>query len=39
MSEKVLIPVDSSEMAAELLQYGTWLAAKIEAEICVVHVV
>lgn len=39
MSEKVLIPVDSSEMAAELLQYGAWLAVKIEAEICVVHVV
>ena len=39
MSDKILVPVDSSEMAGELLQYGAWLAAKIGAEICVVHVV
>ncbi len=39
MSEKILIPIDSSEMATELLRYGASLAAKLGAEICVMHVV
>lgn len=39
MSEKILIPIDSSEMAEEILKYGAGLARKLDAEICVVHVV
>ncbi len=39
MSEKILIPIDSSEMAEEILKYGAGLAGKLGAEICVVHVV
>lgn len=39
MSEKILIPVDSSEMAEEILKYGACLAGKLGAEICVMHVV
>lgn len=39
MSEKILIPIDSSEMAEDVLKYGAGLAGKLAAEICVVHVV
>lgn len=39
MSEKILIPIDSSEMAEEILKYGAGLAGKLNAAICIMHVV
>lgn len=39
MSEKILIPIDSSAMAEEILKYGAALAGKLNAAICIMHVV
>lgn len=38
MKEKILLPVDGSEISLSVLRYGVRLAQKLESEVIVVHV-
>lgn len=38
MKEKILLPVDGSEISLSVLRYGVRLAQKLDSEVIVVHV-